>query len=383
MKKFIIIFSILLTIILGSFLYLNMDPLISKPKDITTQTSKIYYIENIPVVTIYKSGYQAGYQHGELLKDQIKDVINSLNTELLKSNSVKGYLIKTYLLYKAKQLDNFIPQKYREEMKGIADAADVKYNDILLINTYDDLLYLAGCSSIAIPSSEKNQYLIHARNLDYTIDILADKNVIFNYPDSHFISVAFPGYIGALSATNLDGITISSHTSVVSENQIGIPTGILYRIAIEESSDLLELDTILNANQRTIGNNLLASSLKENTATVFEITAQKILTRTSNEYLTTTNHFVHDDYLVISDASPNSKKRYQALQNIYLYNKTITLEKVMEEMSYFDENPNGWSSLSNMGTVQSVIFIPELKTIYVAKGIKMPVTKDGYIKFEY
>jgi hypothetical protein len=39
-------------------------------------------------------------------------------------------------------------------MQGIADGAGVNFNDILLINTYDDMLQIAGCSSMVIPKKE-------------------------------------------------------------------------------------------------------------------------------------------------------------------------------------------------------------------------------------
>lgn len=46
----------------------------------------------------------------------------------------------SYITYRAKQYIPFIPKAYLEEMQGIADGAEVDFLDVLVINTYDDLL---------------------------------------------------------------------------------------------------------------------------------------------------------------------------------------------------------------------------------------------------
>ncbi len=306
-----------------------------------------------------------------------------LNDDILKTYTIKGFLKDTYLLQKAKQLDKFIPQIYREEMRGVADGAGVSYNDILLINTYDDLLYLLGCSSIAVTKNDKNQIFFHTRNLDYPIDILAGKSVIFHYLDKKFISVGFPGYIGALSATNYKGISISSHTSIVSHNEIGIPTGILYRKIIEEAQNIADVELILNSNKRTIGNNLLVSSLSENKVANFEITASDIVKISNKTHAIATNHFVSNKLSKINKPITNSTKRYNYLESFYKNLNDTNVDKIKQVMSFYDGNEKGWSSIANKGTVQSIIFLPSEKLIYIAKGIKTPVNKEGYVKYDY
>lgn len=101
-------------------------------------TKKIHSLENIPVVYIKKHGYSGGLNHGKLLQQNIHEIVNILHEEILKTKTLSGFFVHTYLLQKAHKLDRHIPQIYREEMKGIADASGVSYNDILLLNTYDD-----------------------------------------------------------------------------------------------------------------------------------------------------------------------------------------------------------------------------------------------------
>jgi hypothetical protein len=65
-------------------------------------------------------------------------------------------------------------------------------------------------------------------------------------------------------------------------------------------------------------------------------------------------------------------------------NKSVVLESIVKTMSYCEENASKqWATVSNEGTVQSVIFLPEFHLIYVAKGIKAPTTAGGYISYDY
>jgi hypothetical protein len=164
-----------------------------------TDTNELIFIENIPVAPIAGSGYSAGYRHGLMLKDQIGEVVEILHTEILKTGTVrKVNLSRPSLLNNRKPWKNLFLQPITDEMRGIADASGATYQEILLINTYDDIVNLIGCSSIAMPKTKKNQLFFHARNLDYPFDLLADKNVIYRYLEQSVISVTFPGYIGAV-----------------------------------------------------------------------------------------------------------------------------------------------------------------------------------------
>jgi predicted choloylglycine hydrolase len=346
-------------------------------------TNELIFIENIPVAPIAGSGYSAGYRHGLMLKDQIGEVVEILHTEILKTGTAKGEFVTPLFVEQSKALEKFIPATFKDEMRGIADASGATYQEILLINTYDDIANLMGCSSIAMPKTKKNELFFHARNLDYPFDLLADKNVIYRYLEQSVISVTFPGYIGALTGTNRAGISLSSHTSHSADNEVGIPSGILYRMILENATTIGQVDSMLRSNQRTIGNNLVISSLNENKVAVFEITAAAVVQLPSDERAVCTNHFVSDELGYPIDPSSGSFLRYDYLNKAFK-NQSVVLESIVKTMSYCEENASEhWASVSNEGTVQSVIFLPELHLIYVAKGTEAPTTAGGFICYDY
>ncbi len=305
-----------------------------------------------------------------------------MNSKILNKNSLKWFLVYSFILEKSKELDKQIPEIYRQEMKWISIWAWVSYNDILLINVYDDLLNLKWCSSFIVWKSEKSDYLIHARNLDYPIDFLASKKVIFNYLDEKFISVSFPWYIWALSATNSNWITISTHTSSSKyKNIIWLPIWIIYRKIIQESKNILEVENIIKNSSRTISNNLAVSSLNENKMIVFELTSQNYISRIWEKYIVSTNHFESKEFT--SSISKNSKWRYDYLENSFIKNNKLDSEKIKQIMSFYDWNSESWSSVANKWTVQSVIFVPEKRILFIADWLKTPVTTSWYLEYNY
>jgi predicted choloylglycine hydrolase len=186
-----------------------------------------------------------------------------------------------------------------------------------------------------------------------------------------------------LTGTNRAGISLSSHTSHSADNEVGIPSGILYRMILENATTIGQVDSMLRSNQRTIGNNLVISSLNENKVAVFEITAAAVVQLPSDERAVCTNHFVSDELGYPIDPSSGSFLRYDYLNKAFK-NQSVVLESIVKTMSYCEENASEhWASVSNEGTVQSVIFLPELHLIYVAKGTEAPTTAGGFICYDY
>lgn len=343
-------------------------------------------LEHMPVITVHGEGYAAGYMHGKLLQEEVRSIMSSLGAAITEGGA-GGVLARGVLLRKAHQLDERIPEIYRQEMQGVADGAGVSYNEVLLMNTYDDLVYLAGCSSIAVERGEKNApALVHGRNLDYDVEGLADMGVIIRYADKDVLSVAFPGYIGALTGVNDAGITLGSLTSEIAETKLDIPTGVLYRMVLENARTIDDAERILSERKTTIGNNVAITSAGENAVAVFEMTPSSITRRDGEGYIVATNHFIANEYAGAQEEMigiGESRDRYDDLERFYAEAETLDERAVRGALSDFDGNIEEWTSVANYGTMQSVIFLPGEKTILVAKGKVSPVTEGGFVRYWY
>ena len=343
-------------------------------------------LEHMPVVTVRGEGYAAGYMHGKLLHDEIQAIMSSLGAAITEEGA-GGALARGVLLRKAHQLDDHVPEIYRAEMRGVADGAEVSYNEVLLMNTYDDLLYLAGCSSIAVVRGEKGApSLVHGRNLDYEVEGLADNTVIIRYPDKDMLAIAFPGYIGVLTGVNGSGITLGSLTSEIEDMKLGIPTGFLYRSVLEKARTIGDVERILIEHKTTIGNNVAVASASENAAAVFETTPTSVTRRDAEGYIAATNHFIANEYAGAQEEMigiSESRDRYADLERFYTEAETLDERAVRLALSDFDGGIEEWTSVANYGTVQSVVFLPGEKTVLVAKGKLPPVTEEGFVRYWY
>lgn len=334
-------------------------------------------------VQLVGEGYALGHMHGTLLKSEVRFMVRYLDERLL-GGGLMGNAKRDLLLRKAWQLDAFIPARYRDEMRGIADGADVRYADILLINCFDDLQYLAGCSSaVALPPAGP---VIHARNLDYGIPELARHKVVFDLETRgvKLRTVGFPGYVGVLTGMSSRGLGLSSHTSSAFHEAVGIPTGILYRQMLEEGTDLASMKALLEKGPRTIGNNLALSDANRREALALEFDAEHLAQREpSGGRLFVTNHFQVPAMQACQDSGwwaprSGSNARVACLQAALPEGGPADQPAVLKAMSQYGNTP-AWRTPANRGTVQSVLMEPADGRLWIAKGQTPPVSAGGYL----
>ena len=109
------------------------------------------------VVELYGTPYERGFQHGQRFADRIRSFMtmlltNSILPYLNRERPDMAELLLTYaedryddgqfsylmMLESGQNIEPWIPTEYIEEMQGIADGADLPYDDILLMNTFFD-----------------------------------------------------------------------------------------------------------------------------------------------------------------------------------------------------------------------------------------------------
>lgn len=386
------IFKISIYIILSLFLifiwffcYINKEPVISHSKlseNIENET-EYYNFDWIIVLDLFsENNYTNWYFHWKKLKNEINTLLTFFKTKIVKNDilSIKKSIFK----YRVKKYIPFIKDEYLEEMKGIADWANVAFTDILLINIYDELMNESWCSSLVIPKSEIAENFYHARNLDYNLPILAKYKVLLKYKD--YISVWFPWYIWWITWANYEWISLSSHTAYSKEdNKIATPSWFIYKEILSKAKSIKDVEDILKNSNISIANNLAIWSKNENKAVVFEFDSKNIVKRsinnnTDNNYIISTNNYLTPKMKEFSkyDNQTNSKERYNQYIEQIKKEWYLWLHNIMNIMWYYDESKKWWSTIANKWTVQSVIMNTSDNVIYIAKWVNTPVTKDWY-----
>jgi len=352
--------------------------------------------EGLTIVTLKGSSYEMGFQHGSLLKDEIKRIRTYILQYLSQvKKMIWRRMIYLILLLLVRGYNRFIPEEYKTELKGIAHGADVSYGFILLINVLDDLGARITCSCFTAKGEKtKDSLLIYGRNLDYSvfIDLMPSVKTIFCYHPMNgfpFLSVAWPGYGGVVTGMNSRKLAIGSLTSFSKEKaRTGIPSGFLYRKALQYASSLKDIQETILSTRRTINNNLLIASPQE--SLVLEISPTKWQIRTEQEdVLTVTNHFqtpfMRELKRSFIPKPPGSTLQDEFFTEDYSLSRNERLQYLCKRGGIGIDEAIGIlrdSGVSNPGTVQSLLFITESLEMWIAKESHAPVSQGKFIQIK-
>ncbi len=94
--------------------------------------------------------YERGKEHGELLKEEVQELYNIIVPALRRNITDQ----------QVQEIAGKIPEDFVQEMRGLADGAEVAYEDVLLIHTFLDISLHGrfGCSAIAA-SYDDNEHV--------------------------------------------------------------------------------------------------------------------------------------------------------------------------------------------------------------------------------
>ncbi len=135
-------------------------------------------IDGYPVLHVKGSPYEMGYQHGALLKADIRALVRYLLDVKAKEFAdqlqfkIVGIGIKpdpkAIIAMIARTQKPYVPERYYEEMQGVADGSGLPLDEIVACNFIPELFH---CSGFALSgSATKDGTLYHGRVLDYGCD---------------------------------------------------------------------------------------------------------------------------------------------------------------------------------------------------------------------
>jgi hypothetical protein len=237
-----------------------------------------------------------------------------------------------------------------------------------------------ACSSFALLSGRtESGQLLHGRNLDYEVAngylagdgavtrALKDNVVVIECEPSDglpFSSVAWPGVVGVLTGVSRAGLSLACLTSTVPGERAGAtPMPIIYRQVLQYAQSLEEAALLLRRSRRTIGNNLLIGSAREDDARVFEITPRMVAERRPTDgYLATTNHFVHRAMAAEQEGwqIPSSLDRHSRLDQLCGGEPPTEAQAqaFLRDTLSLAADGGHWSCLENPGTIFSSVAEP-------------------------
>ncbi|MHB9037519.1 MAG: C45 family autoproteolytic acyltransferase/hydrolase [Armatimonadota bacterium] len=212
------------------------------------------YLERVgPQLVLHVKGTptEMGRQYGTLLKSDIEVLLSRIEKTAEKSfNATLGYALFDAVWQR--QL-KYMPERYVEEMKGVAEGSGVSFERIRHANTIPELFHCSGFALFGSATKDGNLY--HGRILDYGIGQGFQEHsvVVIAEPDglAPYVNVTYAGFIGSVTGMNLNGIAFGEMGGDGQGNWDGTPMSFLMRRGLEESKTLNDAKRIFSESKRT------------------------------------------------------------------------------------------------------------------------------------
>ncbi len=325
-----------------------------------------------------------GYQQGMLTKHLMGKSKEAFDEAVppIKGRRVGEWIIKKYLFWKLEKMEKYVPEKFIEELKGMADSItekEVDYKEILLYHAMRDIGQVLMCSSfVVLPQATKNRELIYGRNFDFLKGGSLENLLTFYEPDkgNSFVSIGWPGMIGVVSGMNDKGLTVGILTAYSKDVSFdGIPSCFLMRKVLQYANNIEEAEEIIIKSKRTGPNIILLADEKK--ALIIECSATKYaLRKPQNGLLISSNHFLSPIY-------ENDRKRKEALESGDSEARYGRMEKLLKENCGQIDVEYGIEILRDdiilkENTLHSVIFLPRTLEFLIAQD---PRASGNFIRF--
>jgi len=321
------------------------------------------------VVRLTGTHYEIGLQHGRLLRAEIRALWNGYVVHGL---AEKEHHSVADLVAAARHYDHLIPQPLREEMRGIADGAEVPYDEIVVINTFADAM-LGGqrfCSALAVNG---NDGLLIGRNLDWTDhDVAHRSGVVFILEpkgERRVMSVGWPGMVGVVTGMNDRGLTVTMNIAFASDVETeAMPSLIRIRDALDHETTVDGAVARATSTPRTMAMNWMVADSRR--AVVVEMSGHRAATRPMEGVCEVTTNY----YESLPIAGGSGGDRSATLRRAFASGTATVgqIERALLRVAFF-------GGAHGINTIQSVVFDPKQLAAHVAIG-KLPAPSGRFYR---
>ena len=318
-------------------------------------------VSGIPVIVLRGTPEEVGRQYAELVAPAGKILIAELD-EILAG---MGW---TKLFPTMKTLGSFLysrfPADHRVELEAIAKASKIDPKLLIFATTVPDLMKIGGCSTLVVEANRSaTGNLLFGRNLDWPpVGSLPKLTavVVTHIKGKHAVaSVTYPLILGCFSGMNDAGLclTMNEITATADDSTrfdpAGTPQALLYRKILEECSTVAEAERMLRAAKRTTWASLTIADAK--TAVILEITPKTVVGRAMEKGVCCcTNHFREAGLTRTKEC-----ERYSTLVKNFARDEKFSVAEMARQMDLVSQGD---------ATVQTMVFEPATRTIYLAAG---------------
>lgn len=202
------------------------------------------------ILRLKGSPYAMGYAHGSALKETVALNVKRFN-QIIQANSDLPK-IKSFLAALPDILE-YVPEDYKQEMKGLADGSQLPYDQIVMLNLFPEMFHCTGMTVAG--RATQNKELYHVRVLDYAVgqDLQDTAVLLIVEPEGKipFLNVSYAGFIGCITGMNAERIALGEIGGKGYGHYMGMPMAFLLRSILEKAENLNEVKNILTHTTRT------------------------------------------------------------------------------------------------------------------------------------
>lgn len=340
--------------------------------------SRKYIKHGVPLVILKGTPYEIGYARGILLKDEIAEWVRNMH-RIIRKKSGGTPIGKIWMTRRSKAVETFLPEEYREELRGMSDAAEIDYDTLLMVNLLETVAHQFGCTSTAVICSDGT--LLRSLNQDgkKSSPYLGSWTLVVYQPlhGNAFISVCAPGFVGVWTGMNEKRLTFGTHNisgARVPDSWKGISTATLNRMVLQYSTTIQDAGAIIQQEHRCTPRMFMVADSQQ--ARNYEYDSKKIVYEDMvEEHLILTNH---TSILRYGAQYPHSIVRFEQAQDFLARNQGhMCLDKLVQ-LNRLDSI--SWAFHPHIANWNSTIFRPETLDFWTAIN-PPPASRRKYVGF--
>ena len=236
------------------------------------------------VLQLAGTASEMGEQHGSLLRDEVRRMIRDLIRE---GEGAWGY---ERLIDGSRVMERFLPQAFRDELRALARAAEVRYEDMVAAQLFGDVWRGAYCTSYAVfgPATRGGRCMV-GRNMDYWDHGVSKYGaVLIHFTPGRglpFFTVSWAGIINGWTAMNHSGIVVANNSGYGgrSNSLEGLSTCFVLRKIAQYASTVKEGVRVIETTPRAVGTNMIIAGGKPASAAIVEFDHETVAVRWDRE----------------------------------------------------------------------------------------------------
>ena len=345
-------------------------------------------------------GFTRGVMHGKLCKELSEfqeTVFIQQIRQMIPSETYLNFL-KYFVGYFNRNMPDFIPDEYLQEIYGVSLYASDKYDNLApkyyrILNYHaahdighvlQDKHLVPGCTSFGTwGKKSENGKLWIGRNFDFYAgkDFAKNKIALFVKPEKGipFVCVTWAGFTGVVSGMNLKGLTVTINAA---QSEVPYsaadPVSLVAKEILQYAGNIKDALSIARKRKTFISESFLIGSAADGKCSIIEKTPEHTyLFETKEEFISCANHFQSDslkhDLANLNNILDNaSYLRQERMNEMLLQCTTMNAQnasRILRNMNGLHNVNIGWSNelaINQMIAHHSVIFCPTEKRVWIS-----------------